>query len=72
MVLWLVFRLLYHCYNGTSCGTTLVLWLVAALAPNAESQHKASVGTQVAYQTVDGDDDKNDYHDYNHDHDEKA
>ena len=50
----------------------MMLWLVAALAPNAESQHKPSPGTQVAYQTVDGDDDKNDYHDYNHDHDEKA
>ena len=43
-----------------------MLWLVAALAPNAESQHKASAGTQVAYQTVDGDDD------HDHDHDEKA
>ena len=29
------------------------------MAPNAESQHKASVGTQVAYQTVDGHDDRN-------------
>ena len=37
----------------------VVLWLVGAVAPNAESQHKASVGTQVAYQTVDGHDDRN-------------
>ena len=73
------YKVRYLCYDlwhpwctvtKYSTTVTMVLWLVLALAPNAESQHKASVGTQVAYQTVDGDKNDDDLHHHDHYHDD--